>query len=220
MHRTDIPRQPVTYEVTRKGRPIRFDSTLTHDQALEACSRAETDFAQDIARKAPEGLSAKQEAWMHKLALDQLAREQTLVDGEGVDCGPILDLFDGMKPGTSVMIDGIRISVASKKARVPGSITVTTAHKNFDHRTYLGWIDLDGTVRVTDEHALHTLLRLAADPLAVLSSEGRRTGICAICSRTLTDQKSVERGYGPACARKFDLPLTVEHRREGGRAHV
>jgi hypothetical protein len=200
----------VEYEVVREGRPIRFTSTLRIDDAVAACTRHGGDFACSLAEKAGQGLTPKQEAWLHKLALDQLAREKARIDGNGVDASSVVQLFEGQPARAGILIGGYRLSKAGAKAREPGSITVTSAAKNFDSRRWVGRITTDGRVDVSEEEALHAILRLAADPVGVLAHEGRRTGICAVCSRALTDPKSVTRGYGSTCARRFGLPLRPE----------
>jgi hypothetical protein len=47
------------------------------------------------------------------------------------------------------------------------------------------------------------LRAILKDGLAAAVAYGRKTGCCAICSRTLTDPESVARGIGPICAERF-----------------
>lgn len=50
------------------------------------------------------------------------------------------------------------------------------------------------------------LARLSADTLVTLATAkeyGLATGMCCICSRTLTDPNSIAAGIGPICASKF-----------------
>lgn len=49
-----------------------------------------------------------------------------------------------------------------------------------------------------------TLLRaIEADPIKAIAEAGRASGRCAICSRDLTDDESIERGIGPVCMRRL-----------------
>ena len=41
------------------------------------------------------------------------------------------------------------------------------------------------------------------------SAYGKAHGFCMFCSLELTDQRSVDAGYGPTCANKYDLPWGV-----------
>lgn len=47
------------------------------------------------------------------------------------------------------------------------------------------------------------LVAVAADPEAAAVAYGKRYGRCAICSRELSNNESIERGIGPICAGKF-----------------
>lgn len=68
------------FTVNRKGVDYSFESILTDEQAVEVCRRISPQmmkdkaFAQDLLAKLP-NVSAKQLAWIHKLAIDQLKRE-------------------------------------------------------------------------------------------------------------------------------------------------
>lgn len=48
---------------------------------------------------------------------------------------------------------------------------------------------------------LHTGVRTAT--VDDLGGVGRAVGVCLLCSRALTDPKSVERGVGPHCAKRY-----------------
>jgi hypothetical protein len=48
---------------------------------------------------------------------------------------------------------------------------------------------------------------LKGEALARIASEyGHATGVCMFCARDLTDERSIEVGYGPVCAGHHDLP--------------
>jgi hypothetical protein len=44
------------------------------------------------------------------------------------------------------------------------------------------------------------IVEVAADPKGAAIAHGRLTGQCSICSRELTDPKSIDLGIGPICA--------------------
>lgn len=58
------------------------------------------------------------------------------------------------------------------------------------------WEFEQGAMRVIREQGVKLTLEEAA-------SFGHLHGLCAVCGRTLTDPKSVERGIGPVCAGKL-----------------
>jgi hypothetical protein len=71
--------------------------------------------------------------------------------------------------------------------------------------TYLGKI-AGGKLfksRECDESTEASILVAAADPEAAAIAYGRKFGQCAICSRELSNQESIDRGIGPICAEKF-----------------
>ncbi len=54
-----------------------------------------------------------------------------------------------------------------------------------------------------------TLADITPMTLAEAAQWGHAHGICAICCKTLTDPKSVERGIGPKCAKKVGVATTA-----------
>ena len=50
-----------------------------------------------------------------------------------------------------------------------------------------------------------TLIDFAANPEAYIASEGKRVGSCCYCAAALTDERSLEAGYGPVCAENYNL---------------
>ena len=50
-----------------------------------------------------------------------------------------------------------------------------------------------------------TLIEFAADPETYIASEGKRVGSCCYCAAALTDERSLEAGYGPVCAENYSL---------------
>lgn len=53
-----------------------------------------------------------------------------------------------------------------------------------------------------------TLSVIASNPAAAAKAYGALMGKCSFCGKPLTDAGSVEVGYGPVCADKFELPHT------------
>jgi hypothetical protein len=50
------------------------------------------------------------------------------------------------------------------------------------------------------------LAALAKNPAATASKYGRLTGKCCFCNQGLNDERSTQVGYGPVCAKSYDLP--------------
>ena len=114
---------------------------------------------------------------------------------------------NGLKwPKASFLHEGqvIRLSVSGPDSRVPGSVQVKLDDE------WIGRVEPDGSVYghrlSSDEKILDTLARIANEPAKVASEYGSFSGQCSFCSKTLTDAGSIEVGYGPVCAAKYDLP--------------
>jgi len=98
--------------------------------------------------------------------------------------------------------------LAGTNSKYAGQILVTDGGP-FGSNVYFGRIDtagrFNGTRRVTEE-VLELIKEFAADPAGTAGRYGRLTGGCSFCNHPLRDGRSVEVGYGPICAGKFNLP--------------
>ena len=92
-----------------------------------------------------------------------------------------------------------------------------------DDRQYYGKVDLNagGFVSSDDgapEDVLDLLQAVSDHPLEAVKAYGRATGACCFCDRDLDVERSVEAGYGPNCAKRFQLPWGDEGETTKGRA--
>lgn len=83
----------------------------------------------------------------------------------------------------------------------PGSVSVKR------NGEYVGLIREDGATRgaITPALAAH-LVSIAADPAAAAKRYAVLKCRCSFCGLELTDEGSVEVGYGPVCAKHWGLP--------------
>jgi len=103
------------------------------------------------------------------------------------------------------------------------SITITRAPANGNNPNalylkaegdYLGKVTADNQLRT-----IHPVPQIVKDELRViaiggiqaLANIGKIWGSCTFCGRTLEDPESVERGYGPVCAKRHNLPHNNRH---------
>lgn len=100
----------------------------------------------------------------------------------------------------------LRLSIAGATSKAPGSINVVVANE------WLGRVEPTGVVAgrqlLADAALLDTLRAIEADPAAAAKAYGALMCRCSFCGLTLTDEGSVEVGYGPVCADKWGLPHT------------
>lgn len=102
--------------------------------------------------------------------------------------------------------DNLKFSLAKEHSRNPGYIYITNSSYK-----YLGKISPAGNITARSlDAAQHTPIEaLLANPELALTSEGKETGTCCCCGRTLTNPLSIELGIGPICRGSW-FPETKE----------
>ncbi len=194
-------------------------STLTANLANLTDSR-DIDFAQSLLQQFTRkgDLSPKQWPYVIKLAdkaTGKVVERKTVAVGS---MKTLIDLFAKAKahlkrPAIVLQdptVGEIRLSEAGSKARVPGSINVTTPG-SFGERVWYGRVTQQGDFQmspkvVTPPELVSALKVFAADPVAAATKHGYLTGRCCFCNRKLEDERSTAVGYGPICADHFGLP--------------
>lgn len=95
----------------------------------------------------------------------------------------------------------LRMSLAGGSTKYPGAVQVKV------DGNWIGRIGADGVVtRGIDGALLAAIVKIAADPAAAAKAYGALMGHCSFCNLALTDEGSVEVGYGPVCAKSYGLP--------------
>jgi len=162
-------------------------------------------------------LSVKQWDWVVRLAKRAEAPQEPRQTAALGSVAGLLDLFNtaksnGLKNPAIVAqspVGPIRISVAGRNARFPGTINVAEKGR-FGEATWYGRIKLDGTFEAARNGApaelVAYLAKFAANPAETAAAHGHTTGNCCFCDRPLTDARSTSVGYGPVCAKKWALP--------------
>ena len=96
---------------------------------------------------------------------------------------------------------------AGPKSSNPGSVNVTDGAK-YPGNVWYGRISPRGEFyrgAACDEPIAKIVDSFAADPIGFVEEFGRKSGVCAFCTKRLTDERSVGIGYGPTCAKKWGL---------------
>jgi hypothetical protein len=99
------------------------------------------------------------------------------------------------------------LSIAGPTSKVPGSINVVV------NNDWVGRVDTTGQVspRLAANTALvDVLVTIASNPAEAAKAYGALMCQCSFCGLPLTDAGSVEVGYGPVCAKKWNLPHTAK----------
>ena len=102
----------------------------------------------------------------------------------------------------------LRLSLAGNRAKIPGSVSVTS-NAGYGKNEWYGRILADGTYQPsakTTDDVQDFLTNLCNDHVSVVSEHGHKTGNCCFCSRPLETEASTTAGYGPVCAQSYGLP--------------
>lgn len=109
----------------------------------------------------------------------------------------------------AVWMPSIRATLAKDDSANPGAVYLKTSNNE-----YIGKITRDGQLRTNSplnpeqRNDLRNFVVLGHEFLATC---GKQTGVCCYCGAELTDPESVERGYGPVCARKYGVEHSNRH---------
>lgn len=166
-----------------------------------------------VTQSSSRGLSEKQWYWVAKLAA-RMAGESS-APAKVADFAGVYAMFakaqEHLKhPKIHLSLAGgygVKLYVSTARSRVPNVVNIVDE----DGYQWFGRVHPDGSwERGTGRSDLMpeveaTLRRLAADPEGVASEHGRLTGACCFCNRSLKDERSTDVGYGPVCARNFNL---------------
>lgn len=102
----------------------------------------------------------------------------------------------------------LKLYVAGTRSTFPGSINVLVDGE------WLGRITVEGEAhgrKLTGNPAIVAKLHeVAADPATAAKTYGVLRGQCSFCSKPLTDDGSLEVGYGPVCAKHYGLPWKAQ----------
>lgn len=206
--RANIPARP--FIVVARGEIVEFSSTFMDDSAMDLLQYVPGNFARSLWETSHNrGLSDKQLAWAHKLAMDYL--ERAIVPADDANKPDLSGLFAAFQAAKdkgakrlTLRFEGVNV----KPSRDLESLWVTSQSETEDgdygpRPKYLGKITRSGIDSRLSDTVRQTLLAAANDPLSAAIRYGKVSGECSCCGRELTDPRSIERGIGPICATKF-----------------
>lgn len=94
----------------------------------------------------------------------------------------------------------------------------TAGHVVVQFPSGLAKITGDGVLvssRAVPQYIVAALNEFSKDPSQAAAAYARRTGACCFCGVRLEDERSVRVGYGPVCAKNYNLPFPKERTAEG-----
>ncbi len=196
--------------------------------AVALCAASNNTFAQDLARKSRKWvLSEKQSYWLFKLADEERAKRDPASAAKTPEAPTVffanivgfLKAAQSRRPNGRLPKVGFSLASGAKvviKLAGPTSKYVGSAHVSdggpYGANVWYGTIAPDGAWRPSRNATSEVSAVLDGfneDPAGYADAEGRRTGFCCFCGRELSDEReggSLDRGYGPICARNYGLP--------------
>ena len=228
---TDENSLPIGTNVTFSSLPSLKDlvtdciaNTRTSDQIVletllvnNLITPSSVNFAQSLSNQ--NRLSTRQEFFVKKLIDEAMAIQ--VPSTEKIDLTNIFKLFEGAKnsglkyPKVHVQTkqgSPITLAPAGSKGNFAGCIYL--AQGKFGSEWY-GTIKPDNSVmwrngvkndniRLTEFNEF--LTEFNKDPVAYIVSYGKFTSNCSFCHKTLSTPESLAVGYGPNCAKAYNLP--------------
>lgn len=160
-------------------------------------------------------LSASQITWAVKLSKEAAHKESDPMAYESSDSsdeGDFIELVQFMKKS-----DLKKARMTFNMHGIKTTLSLAPAHgKNPDHiyvkcnDNYVGKVTPNGDLVARDSHykthALTLFHQIIEDGVeAFILSYGKKSGNCCLCSRTLTDERSLVAGVGPICAARYKI---------------
>lgn len=182
-------------------------------------STGRRDFAKSLVsqHKKKGALSGKQWEWVGKLVhMLMNPSEPPKPDADLGGITGIVALFDTVggklkSPAITLHMPAYHVDIKISRAPAcgsnPGFLYVRWDGMYAGKISPTGLLTMNHQVGTAERKALIQLLELfAADPANVAAAHGKLTGKCCFCNTGLTDQKSLDVGYGPTCAKNYGLP--------------
>jgi hypothetical protein len=158
--------------------------------------------------------SSKQQFYIDKLVNDILNPKPQTGTPSNFDPSPIFKLFDNAQkklrhPKINLKTDGGLPLRMNTSRNHPNCVFLGSG--GFGSPTYgklmrsgeIHWYSKDHAER-TDVQAM--VEKFAKDPVKVSADYGKLNHNCCYCSKALDTVESLDVGYGPVCAKHFDLP--------------
>lgn len=194
-------------------------------QNIEQFDGRNREFIESVATQLNEDglISGKQFHWMNKFATERLFEETAPLEGNFMATVAMM-LIAGEKmkyPKMRFTLDdaGHEVALIFYPDRSKIYVTNAYAKSNWDRHWMYGIISSrDGAMKIkpgSDKRPEWETVRafleaLSEDPQQCAKMSAARTGRCVYCNSELTDANSKVAGYGPTCAKNYDLPYRTE----------
>jgi hypothetical protein len=184
--------------------------------AMSRLNEKDQDFAKSLMRNAERmgGCSSKMAYWVDQLVGRAAKGAQERATAAVGDMKGVLALFAAAqrsklkRPAIVISLanTAIRLTIATDRAQVPGSVNVVNALTG----EWYGRVLVAGTFEASRKYEtpaglVDALVAFAANPAEVAAANGRLTGRCCFCDLPLKDERSTAVGYGRTCAKNWGV---------------
>lgn len=219
----------MTYHQTSKGEMVQ--SPFTDFQAAQVIiadgdgRKPRSNFKRSMVQLGlrSNGMSDKQRAWLHYFA-EQAVLDQAKTDTANGDFRGIIEMMDEAaenKQYPKLYLGNYNLKMhRTKSGKEPGSV-VLVSNDSYHDSDYYGRVSRNGTANLNGklnnqpshrgdhpsrmDELMFVLHQLNDQPEVFAASQGQENGECMFCGRNLTDDRSIQVGYGPVCAGNHGL---------------
>lgn len=222
-----MPTSPRTFSAPSRRGTQSVVSSLTLDEALTVLRErlSHSSFARDLVAadrsNVRYGLSERQEAWVHILAVRALEPQHGSIKLPAIAALLRTARAAGAKvprlsypAGSATPTGELRVATAGHQSAHPGRIHVSAGAYG---TAYYGILDPEtgdlitpGTRQPLPAEVRELLLAIDAHPVEFSRLAGWLTSSCCYCGRELSTAESRGAGYGPVCAERYGLPWGAE----------
>ena len=185
--------QAITITNPRDGEQLVVNCEIK--QAAELCAKSNNEFAQDLAKQFYQGrqLSQAQTFWLFKLSQAQQPQREIKLQSN-------LKNFIGNKMIQFKLPNHGKVKLyPNGKVYCGDYFYGMIEHNNMSQDVFI-------PSKYCHDIVIAELMLMSCDPVEWATRFGKETGICVFCGLQLTDERSVNVGYGPICAGKRGLP--------------
>ena len=205
--------RPIKKQASNIGTTIEYKGeaitlVMTDEQAAKIVkTEIKSEFGQKLAAINPANLTTGQRFWLHKLAQQSQQQEKIEITGLYSSLQTMLARAGERLQKPQVRMLGpekeeLKLYPAAQDSNWKGFLFIYLAGQS------VGSIDREGKFRPRQncpDWVAPALERFAAAPIPTAREYGQLTGRCCFCNRRLTDEISVQQGYGPVCAENYGL---------------
>jgi len=203
---------------------VQEDKLMALENLVGVLGGKDSEFANSlISQGSKRVLSEKQMYWVDLLVKKGLGVEPAAEVVKVGGMSGLLSLFNKAKeklkyPKLHLSVKGrpVVVSLAGPKSKAPGTINVA-GEGDFNQRPWYGRVDTEGNwtkgfKKYEESGEIELLLNsLSQNPAKAAKEYGVLTGCCVFCNSKLTDEKSTAAGFGPVCAKNWNLTKEWKH---------